>query len=384
LTNDGSAEVSGSTAADGAVVAHGSLTASRSRFLSGLNFAGLDITSAGGGAKSSATLIDSLVSATGGTPTAAAHLSPAGSEVALTARGTTFFADHPAQGGVWVTRASSADPAASASLQNSIARIESGGSGAADLTADRATITADFSSFTTTSAPNGGSAPAPGSASNVTGDPLFTNVLGGDFSLQSTSPLIDRGDASIVTPGELDLAGGPRSLDANLDCLVRPDIGAFERPGGSGCPVQANQPPGIGSFTMDTNVFAPKAKSSKGSLARKRKVKRGTTFRYSLSEAAKVTITIERKLTGRRVKRKGKRVCAKPTRKNRKKRKCTRYKRAGRLIADKQAGRQSTPFSGRFKGKALRRGRYRARIVAVDPQGARSAERRLSFRIVKP
>jgi hypothetical protein len=36
------------------------------------------------------------------------------------------------------------------------------------------------------------------------------------------------------------------------------------------------------------------------------------------------------------------------------------------------------------KGKALKPGRYRARLVATDAQGARSKERRLALRIVRP
>jgi hypothetical protein len=117
---------------------------------------------------------------------------------------------------------------------------------------------------------------------------------------------------------------------------------------------------------------------------RKRAVKRGTRFRYTLSEAATVKIVIERITRGRRIKLKGKRVCAKPTRKRRKRKRCNRYKRVTTLTAVQAAGRQSIPFSGRVKGKALKAGKYRARISATDSQGARSAERRLALRIVKP
>jgi hypothetical protein len=112
--------------------------------------------------------------------------------------------------------------------------------------------------------------------------------------------------------------------------------------------------------------------------------KTGTTIRYTLSEAAKVTLRFERKLAGRRVKKGKKRICAKPTRKNRKKRRCTRYKRAGTVRATGKAGANTTPFTGRFKGKALKRGRYRATIVATDVQGAKSKPKRLNLRIVKP
>jgi hypothetical protein len=322
------------------------------------------------------------------TTAAAARISASDTAtIALTARGSTFVAKGGVGGAVITEAAAPQYGPASASLRNSIARIEapSDPAFAADLHAfSGGTITADFSAFSTRNEESGASAQVPGSASNVTGDPLFTNSAAGDFSLQPGSPLLDRGDASIVTAGELDLAGVARSLDGNGDCAARPDIGAFERPA-LACPAVANVPPNVSGFGQSNSVFAPVAKGGHITVARKkRKVKRGTRFRYTLSEAATVTITIERKLKGRRVKRGKKTVCAKPTRKNRRKRKCTRYKRAGTLKQSKPAGKQTTPFTGRFRGKALKRGAYRATLVAADAQGAKSTPRRVSFRIVKP
>ena len=109
-------------------------------------------------------------------------------------------------------------------------------------------------------------------------------------------------------------------------------------------------------------------------------VKKGTTFRYSLSEAAGVTFTVQRRGRGRRVGR----SCKKPTRANRKRRKCTRYTRVGAFRHQGAAGSNSKRFSGKIGRKALRPGRYRALLVAVDAAGNRSAERRVRFRVVKP
>jgi hypothetical protein len=61
---------------------------------------------------------------------------------------------------------------------------------------------------------------------------------------------------------------------------------------------------------------------------------------------------------------------------------CTRWLRAGTLKALQTSGSQSMRFSGRFKGRALKPGGYRARVVASDGR-ARSRERRLPFRIVR-
>jgi hypothetical protein len=132
---------------------------------------------------------------------------------------------------------------------------------------------------------------------------------------------------------------------------------------------------------VTNKVFAPVRKMGAGAT---RRVKRGTRFRYTLSEPARVTITIERVLPGRVRGRGARRKCVKPTARNRSARRCKRYRRVTRLVAEEQAGRQSTAFSGRVRGRALRRGRYRARLVATDALGARSAERRLALRIVRP
>jgi hypothetical protein len=62
----------------------------------------------------------------------------------------------------------------------------------------------------------------------------------------------------------------------------------------------------------------------------------------------------------------------------------TRYRKVTVLVANKQAGRQSTPFTGQVRRKALKPGRYRARFVATDAEGLKSHERRLKLRIVRP
>jgi hypothetical protein len=46
-------------------------------------------------------------------------------------------------------------------------------------------------------------------------------------------------------------------------------------------------------------------------------------------------------------------------------------------------GRNSTPFSGKVKGRALAAGRYRARIAATDASGKRSPVSTVSFRILR-
>jgi hypothetical protein len=344
--------------------------------------------------------------------TALATTWPSGNTAAIA--GTAGFATARlnVRGSTIVVRGTQADPASaalflshsplqpntlpSADLRNTIARREGPTNpNGADLFSGGGSITADFSAFASSRVEQGesGSVPAPGSASNFNGNP----PLEADLSLPPGSPVIDRGDPSVVEAGELDVAGAPRSLDGNGDCVAVPDIGAFERtdgvcppkpagpggePGGgngggsSGSGVPANVAPGVTRFGITNRVFAPRGKVA---AAGRRRVKRGTRFRYTLSEAATVSIAIERATPGRRVGRR----CVRQTRRNRARRRCTRYVRVGTLTAAKPAGAQSTAFDGRVRRRALRPGRYRARITAKDAQGATSTPRTLTFRVVK-
>lgn len=302
-----------------------------------------------------------------------------GYPVVFDAVGSTFIGRGASQAAVYARRVSAGSPALTATLRNSVARAES--SGGFDLLADRATIGVDFSSFNTRSLVNGGLAPEAGSAGNVAGDPL----LAADYSLQSGSPLVDRGDPFALLPGELDLAGGARSVDGNGDCAAAPDIGAFERP--DTCPAASPSPPPspnlapeLTNVGVTNKVFAPVGRVGAGAT----RVKRGTRFRYTLSEPARVRITIERVLPGRVRVRGTRRTCVKPTARNRRARRCKRYRRVTALVAEERAGRQSTAFTGRVRGRALRRGAYRARLVAFDALGARSRETRIALRIVRP
>ena len=324
-----------------------------------------------------AATVESSLLRTDGTASAAfVQAGGGGGTTTFASRGSTFVADGPAEGALSATRLDTGT-ALTAGLRNTIVRHRNPSPGArADLLADRAALTASASSFSTRIERNGGTAPAPGSGTNMGGDPRLTTA----FSLPASSPLIDRGEI-IFAPGALDLAGAPRSLDGNRDCVARPDIGAFELTGRStACPrtrtPAANARPSVTRFGMTTRVFAPKA----GASQRRRRVKRSTRFFYRLSEAAAVSIRIERRSRGRRVKDR----CVKRTRRNRKRRRCNRFRRVGTLRQQGEAGANSRSFSGRLRGKPLKRGRYRATIVATDAQGLRSKRRRTTFRIVKP
>jgi hypothetical protein len=108
-------------------------------------------------------------------------------------------------------------------------------------------------------------------------------------------------------------------------------------------------------------------------------VARGTTFRFALSEDARVVFTIHRVAPGRRV---GGR-CVKQTARNRSKRACKRYVKPRRFAANAKAGANRKRFSGRIGRRALAPGSYRATLVGSDAAGNASKAKRLNFRVVR-
>jgi hypothetical protein len=269
---------------------------------------------------------------------------------------------------------------ANVDLRNSVVR--NAGPGGTDLLAQGGTISAESSSFTTAEAGPTGGAPTPGTSGNVAGDP----ALDAAYVPLASSPLIDRGDPAFVMPGELDLAGVARIQEGGGECGARPDIGAFERVGACSVPLPAPPVPS-----------APKAnvapKLSRVSLLRKsftaRKPrhegrKRGTVVGFTLSEAARVAMSVQRRASGRRVTVRGKRRCVKPTRANAQRRACARFVKVGTLRRRGKAGRNRLRFGGKVGGRVLPPGVYRAKLTAVDAAGLRSSAKTVRFRVLRP
>jgi hypothetical protein len=132
--------------------------------------------------------------------------------------------------------------------------------------------------------------------------------------------------------------------------------------------------PTVSGLDLARSVFraAGRGPSLQAAAAR---AKVGTKVSYRLSAAAAVTFTVEKRRAGRSVKGK----CRKPTRKNRKRRKCNlrlkgSFKHAGR------AGQNSFRFTGRLRKHKLKPGRYN---LVARPAGAGAKAKRDKFRIVR-
>jgi hypothetical protein len=89
--------------------------------------------------------------------------------------------------------------------------------------------------------------------------------------------------------------------------------------------------------------------------------KRGSAFRYRLTETAVVSIVIKKCRT----------------------KKFKRCRAVGTLVRSAKKGKNSTKFSGRLGRKALKAGRYRAVVTAVDPAGNRSRRAQATFTVVR-
>jgi hypothetical protein len=135
--------------------------------------------------------------------------------------------------------------------------------------------------------------------------------------------------------------------------------------------------PTLGSISVTNKTFVvdPKGAVEKPVAS----AKKGTTFRYRLSENARVVFLVEKIGKGRKS---GKR-CVKQTKGNRKKAKCTRYTKVGAFAQSGRAGSNSKAFSGRIGSKKLSPGKYRVTLTATDPARNKSKVSSVTLTVVR-
>ena len=134
------------------------------------------------------------------------------------------------------------------------------------------------------------------------------------------------------------------------------------------------------TFTTATALSAVKAQprrfrvnrrgpAEKVVTAKRRKpASKGTKLKFTLSGDARVVVSLERKVTG---KKKGK------------KRKKASYVAVGKFAVQGSRGPNIKKFSGRLGKKALKAGSYRATLIAIDKAGIRGDSKQLSFTVVR-
>jgi hypothetical protein len=135
--------------------------------------------------------------------------------------------------------------------------------------------------------------------------------------------------------------------------------------------------PVVSGLAVKPSAFAV-ATGPTALAAAKHKVPRGTRIVYTLSEPARATLTIARRLPGRR---KGKK-CVAPGKAKHGAKRCTRSEKAGTLVRDGAQGKRTVRFSGRVGTRRLARGRYLLTVRARDAAGNRSNPVKTTFKVV--
>jgi hypothetical protein len=196
-------------------------------------------------------------------------------------------------------------------------------------------------------------------------------ALGGGIALPQTTEMIE--------PDLQELLANQRVMEtaaAKRRAAVQP--GSSSQPGAT---ADKTAPAFAGRARANPSTFAVDTKGKPETSLRRaaRAARKGTTFLYGLSEDARVVFSVERGSPGRRA---GAR-CVGQTRANRKRKRCTRYVRAGAFAHAGQAGNNRKSFSGRIGRKRLAPGNYRVTLVATDAAGNRSAPHSFAFRVVR-
>ena len=144
--------------------------------------------------------------------------------------------------------------------------------------------------------------------------------------------------------------------------------------------------PGVSAYRVGARRFSV-ARAATPADAVAAGTPRGTSFAYTLSEAARARLTIARAETGVRVgsacRKRTRRLLAQLRRRKQRVRRCTRYVRAGVLTRTSHQGANRVAFSGRIGKRALKPARYRTTLTATDPAGNTSAPRNVTFTIVR-
>ena len=137
--------------------------------------------------------------------------------------------------------------------------------------------------------------------------------------------------------------------------------------------------PAISGLALSNARFRAAGSGPSVTIARRRAAPVGTRVSYRDSAAATATLVVQRPAAGRAS---GGR-CVRPTRANRRRRRCSRWVTVGRFTHVDVAGVNKLTFSGRVSGRKLAPGRYRLSVSARIGGGRAGAADRIGFRVVR-
>lgn len=199
---------------------------------------------------------------------------------------------------------------------------------------------------------------------------------GSNYGLLPGSSAIDSVPAGAIslpfglTPSVTDLAGAPRVVDGNGDCVALQDRGAFELQGHSApCPSPPGPSPKAVPGSITNLSIAPSVfyAAPSGATIAKKKAKKsyGATVSYRDSQAATTTFTVLAQTSGRT---QGK-ACKRSSKANKHGKRCTIVTALGSFSHTDVAGANKLRFSGRLKGRKLAKGSYKLQAVPHNAAG---------------
>jgi hypothetical protein len=325
-------------------------------------------------------LLENGQAATDTVTLSASTIDPGASGIADDAAGTT---------GVQAIAKDGPGAVANVAIEGSIVL---GADTAAESAGNTAAINCSYSAAPSQSQTAAGGSGAIGCAAGTSGNSeinplsaLFAEPLSA-YQLNPSSAAVDSIPAGAIalpfgfTPSSTDLAGNPRVVDGNGDCMALQDKGALELQGHSApCPtpvvVAKAVAASISGLTISPSAFLAAPSGPTASAARHRKY--GAKVSYRDSQSATTTFTVLRESAGRRQGR----ACRRPSKKNRHARRCTILTRVGSFTHTDRAGLNSFHFSGRIRGHRLAPGVYELEAVARDAAGnGRAAIRAFTIR----
>jgi len=136
-----------------------------------------------------------------------------------------------------------------------------------------------------------------------------------------------------------------------------------------------NLAPVLSSLSANPARLRP---ATSGSSIAARRASRGTTIRFRLSEAARVTFRLQRRAAGRRVGT----SCRRATASNRSRPRCD-LTLTGSFAFSGKAGINSLRFSGRLRRVALAPGRYWLRAAPRDASGKTGSTKRVAITVLR-
>lgn len=186
-------------------------------------------------------------------------------------------------------------------------------------------------------------------------------------------PTCTLGEAQQLTTSAMDI--DPTWTESTQPIVVNPPAPA---PGGGGpTPLLTPATPALSGVSQTNATW--REGNALATFARKHLPPIGTTFSFSLSEAASVKLEFTQSAAGRKVGR----SCVAQTKKNMHKRRCTRTIVAGTLTDSGHAGVNKVRFDGPIsRHKKLAPGSYTL-LISATAAGKESAVSRLHFTIAK-